>query len=93
MEEEGWDRIFKYKCCACASSQVSGSEVCLCYPEMTKRAVETHSGAPTHRSGAPVLFPEYVLKTWPVEGERRAECGTNHPGQRGYKEAMKPHKG
>jgi hypothetical protein len=27
MEEEGWDRIFKCKCCVCASSQVSGSEV------------------------------------------------------------------
>jgi hypothetical protein len=79
MEEEGWDRIFKCKYCSCVSSQVSGGEVCLCYPELTKRVVEAHSGAPTHRSGA-VLFPEHILKTWPVEGERRAECGTNHPG-------------
>ena len=72
---------------------MSGSEVGLCYPEMTKRAVDTHSGAPTHRAGAAVMFPEHILKTWPVEGERRAEYGTNRPGQRGRTEAMQPHKG
>jgi hypothetical protein len=60
---------------------------------MTKRAVDVHYGAPTHRSGADVLFPEHILKTWPVEGERRVECGTNRLGQRGRKEAMQPHKG
>jgi hypothetical protein len=26
MEEEGWDRIFKCKCCACASAQMSGDD-------------------------------------------------------------------
>jgi hypothetical protein len=95
MEEEGWDRIFKCKCCACASAQMSGGEVGLCCsePEMTKRAVDGHYGSPTHRRGAAVLFPEHILKTWPVEGERRAECVTNRPGQRGRKEAMQPHKG
>ena len=90
IEEAGWDRVFECKCCACMPSQVSGSERRLCYPE-TKMKV--HNSAPTHGTGAAVLFPEHILKTWPVEGEGRAECGTNRPGYRGRKEGMQSPKG
>ena len=71
---------------------MSGSEVGLCYPEKMKRTVDAQSGAPKHRVGAPALFPEHILETWPVEGEGRAGCDTNHPGHRGHKEVMHLHK-
>ncbi len=88
MEEEGWDRLFKCKCCACAGAQVGGSEMVLCYPEKMKRVVDAHSRAPQHQMGAASLFPEHILETWPVEEEGRAGCDTNHPGHRGRKEVM-----
>ena len=29
MEEEGWNRVFKCKCCACTGARVGGNEMVL----------------------------------------------------------------
>jgi hypothetical protein len=55
--------------------------------------MKVHNSVPTRGTGAAVLFPEHILKTWPVDGEGRAECGTNRPGYRGRKEVLQPHRG